>query len=323
MDAQQKQTGPAAITRRRALSLMASGVVTSLLPRSAWADQDSEVVVVAISTDTLGSANVNDARAAYGVWIQEVTRHSGRIRAEVLPRIFVPSDELLHDVRSDAVQCYGITALEYMKIADLTDPSYLLLQDYLADGMEYVIVVNNQSSFHSMADLRGAQLILHHHRDLVLAPAWIETSLAGNSLPSAEHFFGSISMRDNVNQVALPVFFRRVESACLARASWEMAVELNPQLGRSMRILAVSPRLVPIVLAFRRHCSEAGRKALIDAVMNITSVTAGQQIVALYQARHFVLRTTAVMKTTVDLLTDYQRILARRRDRREDSRAGW
>jgi len=226
-------------------------------------------------------------------------------------------------VRAGTVDCYGITALEYIKVADVTDPNFILLQDSLADGMEYILVVNNQSPFHSIADLRGAQMIVHHHPDLVLAPAWLETTLTASSLPAAEQFFASISSRDNINQVALPVFFRRVDVACLARPSWETAVELNPQLGRSLRILAVSPKLVPIFVAFRRHCSEGGRKALIDAILNITTIAAGQQIVALYQSHSFVLRTAAVLKTTVDMLNDYQRCLLRRRDRREDSRAGW
>ena len=277
----------------------------------------------AVSEETLAGANINDARAAYTVWTQEVTRHLGSVRAVVNPKIFLPSEELLRDVRAGTVDCYGITALEYIKVADVTDPNFILLQDSLADGMEYILVVNNQSPFHSIADLRGAQMIVHHHPDLVLAPAWLETTLTASSLPPAQQFFASISSRDNINQVALPVFFRRVDVACLARRSWETAVELNPQLGRSLRIVAVSPKLVPIFIAFRRHCSEGGRKALIDAILNITSIAAGQQIVALYQSHSFVLRTAAALKATVDMLTDYQRCLARRRDRREDSRAGW
>lgn len=280
-------------------------------------------MVVAISAETLGGANLNDARAAYSIWIQEVTGQMGKVGTTIVPQIFLPSDELLRQVRSGAVTCYGITAIEYMKIADLTDPNYLLLQDSLADGMEYLLLVHNQSRYRSMTDLRGAQLIVHHRPNLVLVPAWLETTLAAAGQPPAEQFFSSIASKDSINQVALPVFFRRADAACLARESWETAVELNPQLGRSMRILAVSPRLVPIVLAFRRHCSEAGRKALIGAAMNINSVPAGAQITALYQSRTFVVRTAAVMKTTVDMLTEYQRILARRHDRREDSHPGW
>lgn len=308
-------------TRRKMLSLMAGGFAASLTPRSAFADDG--LVTVAVSEETLAGANINDARAAYTAWTQEVTRHLGSVRAVVNPKIFLPSEELLRDVRAGTVDCYGITALEYIKVADVTDPNFILLQDSLADGMEYILVVNNQSPFHSIADLRGAQMIVHHHPDLVLAPAWLETTLTASSLPAAEQFFASISSRDNINQVALPVFFRRVDVACLARPSWETAVELNPQLGRSLRILAVSPKLVPIFVAFRRHCSEGGRKALIDAILNITTIAAGQQIVALYQSHSFVLRTAAVLKTTVDMLNDYQRCLLRRRDRREDSRAGW
>jgi hypothetical protein len=289
-------------TRRKMLSLMGGGLAASLVPRSVFADDG--LVTVAVSEETLAGANINDARAAYTVWTQEVTRHLGSVRAVVNPKIFLPSEELLRDVRAGTVDCYGITALEYIKVADVTDPNFILLQD-------------------SIADLRGAQMIVHHHPDLVLAPAWLETTLTASSLPPAQQFFASISSRDNINQVALPVFFRRVDVACLARRSWETAVELNPQLGRSLRIVAVSPKLVPIFIAFRRHCSEGGRKALIDAILNITSIAAGQQIVALYQSHSFVLRTAAALKATVDMLTDYQRCLARRRDRREDSRAGW
>jgi len=309
------------LTRRRVLGLIAGGAAVSLMPRSVFAEDG--LVTVAISSETLGGANVNDARAAYTVWIQEVTRHIGSIHVTINPQIFLPSEELLRDVRAAAVDCYGITALEYIKVADITDPNFILLQDSIADGLEYILVVNDQSPFHSIADLRGAQMIVHHHPDLVLAPAWLETTLAAVSMPPPLQFFGSISSRDNINQVALPVFFHRVDVACLARRNWETAIELNPQLGRSMRIIAVSPKLVPIFLAFRRHCSESGRAALIDAIKGITSLAAGQQIVALYQSRGFVQRTAAVLKTTVDMLTDYQRCLARRRDRREDSRSGW
>ncbi|MFP5229873.1 MAG: PhnD/SsuA/transferrin family substrate-binding protein [Acidobacteriota bacterium] len=322
MEQGERQPGSArSLTRRHLLQLMAGGLAASLSPRTVLAD--SGMVTVAISADTLGGANINDARAAYRIWTQEVTRHLGAVRAVVNPQIFLPSDELLRDVRAGTVDCYGITALEYMKVADITDPNFILLQDSLADGMEYILVVNNQSSFHSIADLRGAQMIVHHHPELVLAPTWLETTLAASSLPPVDHFFGNIVSRNNINQVALPVFFRRVDAACLARHSWETAVELNPQLGRSLRVLAVSPKLVPIFVAFRRHCSDAGRSALIDAIRNITSVAAGQQIVALYQSHSFVVRTAAVLKTTVDMLTGYQRVLARLRDRREDSRTGW
>jgi ABC-type phosphate/phosphonate transport system substrate-binding protein len=289
---------------------MAGAAAAAIAPAHCLGEDNNSLLHVAISTDTLAGANVSDARAAYAVWIKEVTGHMGTLRAEIVPEIFLPSPQLLAGIRRGSIDCYGITALEYEKVADLTDPNFFLLQDYLADGMEYVLIVHNSSPYRKIGDMRGAQILTHHHRDMVLLPAWMETMLAENNLPPAERFFGSQTARDNVTQVALPVFFRRVDGACLARRSWETAVELNPQLGRDVRTLVVSPKVVPIAICFRRNSSPEGRRALIDAVMKIASIPAGQQIVAMYQAHGFVVRTSAVMKSTVDMVAQYQRLLA-------------
>lgn len=308
------------VSRRQCLTFMAGAVAAAMAPRPCFAEENGPLLRVAISTETLAGANINDARAAYTVWIREVTKHMGSVHAEVVPEIFLPSEQLLSAIRRGAVDCYGITALEYVKVADLTDPNFYLLQDYLADGMEYVLLVHNSSPFRRLADLRGAQILTHYHRDMVLLPAWLGTMLEANNLPPADKFFGSQMTRDSVNQVALPVFFRRVDGACLARRSWETAVELNPQLGRDVRALAVSPKVVPIAVCFRHNSSAEARHALLDAVVNITALPAGQQIVAMYQAHAFVVRTSAVMKTAVDMVTQYQRLLAQQQS--SNSRKG-
>jgi phosphonate transport system substrate-binding protein len=289
---------------------MVGAAAATLAPRLCLGEGDSGLLRVAVSTETLAGANINDARAAYTVWIREVSRHLGSVRAEVVPEIFLPSDQLIRAIRQGSVDCYGITALEYAKVVELTDPDCFVVQDYLADGMEYVLLVHNGSSFQKLADLRGAQIVTHRHRDMVLLPAWLDTLLAANHLPSAERFFASQSARESVNQVVLPVFFHRTDAAGLARRSWETAVELNPQLGRDLRILAVSPKVVPIAVCFRRGSSAIGRRSFIDAITHVTSQPAGQQIVALYQTQAFVLRTGAVMKSALEMIRQYQRLPA-------------
>jgi ABC-type phosphate/phosphonate transport system substrate-binding protein len=143
---------------------------------------------------------------------------------------------------------------------------------------------------------------------MVLFPAWLSTMLAANNLPLPERFFTAQTLNDKVNQVVLPVFFRRMDAAGLARRDWETAVELNPQLGRELRPLAVSPKVIPILLAFRRGTSPVARKALIDSIQKISTFTAGQQIVALYQSRAFTIRPLSVMKSTLDMVRQFERL---------------
>ncbi len=229
--------------------------------------------------------------------------------AEIVPGVFLPSEDVIRGVRTGVIDCFGVTALEFTKIIDMIDPDALVLQDYLADGMEYVLLVHNNSLFKKLSDLRGAQLVSHLHRDMVLLPAWLTTLLAANNLPPADHFFASNSTHDTVNQVVLPVFFRRVDGACLARRDWDTAVELNPQLGRDLRILATSPKVIPIAVAFRRNCDVASRKTLLDTMLRISNSAAGQQMAALYQTRRFLVRPFAVMNSTVEMVRQYERLV--------------
>jgi ABC-type phosphate/phosphonate transport system substrate-binding protein len=289
---------------------MAGAAAATLAPGFCPAETDKNFLRVAVSTETLAGANINDARAAYRVWMEEVDRQTGHVIAEVVPGVFISSEELIQDVRQGTVQCYGVTALEYARLAALTDPDFLVLQDYLADGMEYVLLVHNSSPFKTIADLKGAQIVSHTHRDMVLMPAWLGTLLAANNLPQPERFFGSMTPYGKINQVVLPVFFRRADGACLARQSWQTAVDLNPQLGRDLRPLAVSPKIIPIAIGFRRNCNAIGRKNLIDSMLSLSTAIAGQQIAALYQSRRFVLRSASIMNSTLEMVRQYERISA-------------
>ena len=296
------------MTRRQCLALLAGAGTAALAPEFCRAGNDIKLLRVAVSVETLAGANINDARAAYLVWISEITHQFGHSTAEPVPGVFIPSQEMIRGIRQGTIDCYGVTALEFTEVAELTDPDVLVLQDYLADGMEYVLLVHSSSRFKKLADLRGAQVLTHFHRDMVLLPAWLSTMLAANNLPAPERFFANLEARGTLNQVVLPVFFRRADGACLARRSWETAVELNPQLGRDLRAVEVSPKIVPIAIAFRRGCNANGRKMLLDSMLTISNSMAGRQISALYQARGFVARPTSVMKSTVEMVRQFERL---------------
>jgi ABC-type phosphate/phosphonate transport system substrate-binding protein len=295
--------------RRQCLTLLAGTAAAMRAPVFCWGQNDRKILRMAVSTEALAGANINDAQVAYQTLINEYSRQAGTVTAETGHQVFIPSEEVISGVRQGTIDCFGITALEYAKVLDYIDPDLLVVSDYLADGMEYVLLVHNSSPFKKIADLKGAQIVSHLHRDMVLLPAWLDTMLAAN-LPLAERFFGSNTRHDKVNQVVLPVFFRRVDGACLARRSWETTVELNPQLGRDLRPLAVSPRIVPIVICFRRNCNPDGRKMLLGSMLRLTSTASGQQMAALWQTRGFVTRPTSIMKSSLEMVHQFEHITA-------------
>jgi ABC-type phosphate/phosphonate transport system substrate-binding protein len=296
------------LNRRQCLTLLAAAAVATQTPGFCWGENDRKILRMAVSIDTLAGANINDAQVAYQTLISEYSRQAGTVTAKTGPEVFIPSEDLIRGVRQGTIDCCGLTALDYAKVLDFIDPNFLVVSDYLADGIEYVLLVHNDSPFKKVANLRGAQIVSHLHRDMVLLAAWLDTMLAAGSLPLADRFFGSNTLHDKVNQVVLPVFFRRVDGACLARRSWETAVELNPQLGRDLRPLAVSPRVVPVTICFRRNCDADGRKMLLDSMLHLSNTASGRQMAALYQTREFVVRPTSIMKSSLEMVHQFEQI---------------
>jgi ABC-type phosphate/phosphonate transport system substrate-binding protein len=287
---------------------MSGAAVAMSLPKLVHAEMPASILNLAMSIDTLAGANVNDARAAYRLWINVIIRQFALTCVQPVPDIFIPSEEVIRGVRQGTIECFGITALEFSRISNLIDPASLILQDYVADGLEYVILVHRKSPFKKLADLLGAQVILHQHRDTLLVPAWLTTMLAASSLPRPERFFASQKFTDNLNQVLLPVFFRRADGAVLVRRNWDTAIELNPQLGNDLNTIAISPKIVPAAIGFRRGCIPEARGAVLNAFAKISTVPAGQQIVALYQSRGIAIRSASVMNGTLEMVREFDRL---------------
>ncbi len=298
------------IGRRQCLATLAATTAVALAPRLCLGEPDRSILRMAISVETLIGVNINDARASYRVWINQAFVQSGQKYMEFDPEIFVPSEQILREVRMDEIDCYGVNALEFARVTDLTDPDSLLLLSYLANGIEYVLLVHKNSSFKKIEDLRGTKIGTHLNHDMVLLPAWLDTMLASKGLPEASRFFSSITPYEKLTQVVLPVFFHRLDGACLARRNWETVVELNPQLGQDLCPIAISPRVIPCAIGIRRNCNRKAVKQFIDALLRVSKRPEGQQILALYQANGFEVRPTSAMNSTLEMVRLHKRVTA-------------
>jgi len=264
---------------------------------------------VAISADTLAGANLNDARAAYKVWGEQISRKLDMSNTELHPEIFIPSAQMIQMIRAGDVDCFALTAWEFAKVSELLDPNYMMVEDYAVNGVDYLLLVHATSQYRRLEDLRGAKMTLHHHRDTLLVEEWIACQLATAKLPLPERFFEAVDKRDNLNQVLLPLFFRRIPAAAMTRRVYDTAVELNPQLAKDLRIIAVSPKVVGDGFFFRLGCDPEGKRQFQDALVRFKSLPAGQQCLALYQASGFSQRPCSIMSGSLELIRQYERLL--------------
>ena len=266
---------------------------------------------IAVSMDTLAGVNVTDARAAYRVWGEEIAKILLLRHTELLNQVFVPSAQLTQMIRSRQVDCFALTALEYAAVVDWIDPTCSIIENDELNGMDYLLLVRNDSPYRKIADLRGSTLLLLRHRHTSLLRVWIDLELARAGCPDLNRFFAMPETRDQIAEVILPVFFGRAQAAGISRQDFAMAVELNPQLGRELRVLADSPRIIPDGFWFRKDCDPVDRDDFLRAMVRLSTIPQGRQVLAVYQCTGFQQRPNSIMNGTVEMIHQYERLCTR------------
>lgn len=286
---------------------MAGAGLSLALPPFALADQGkARSFRIGVSLDTLAGANVNDARAAYKVWGQHVSKYLLPLKAEILPDMFVESAEMQRLIRGGLVDGFAITSWEYAKVLDHLDRSTVLLDHESAEGVEYLLVTHKASGIEKLEDLRYKPLVVHHNSLGILQNAWLSLQLAERGMPGPEQFFGGISQTDALNKVVLPVFFRATPAALLTRTAFNTAMELNPQLGRDIKVLAMSQKVTPMAFSFRRDVLPEDRNIFLQTLVKLKNTPEGLQILQLYHTRGYEERPGSVMGPTLEMIRQYE-----------------
>jgi len=296
------------MTRRDALRKISAAVGLAMMHSAMPVRAESRPFRVALSMETLAGANVNDARAAYRVWAQEVARGLEMSHSEIIPEVFIPSSQMIQMIRNGEVDCFALTAFEYATVMEQIDSNQMMVENYAVNGMEYVVLVHASSPCKTIQDLRGCKILLHHHRDTILIESWITLLLLNAKLPTATSFFETIERKDNINEVILPLFFRRVPAIAMTQRSFKIATELTPQPGKDLRAIAVSPPLVSDGFFFRAGCDPRGKNQFQDALLRFTTLPAGRQCLALYQSTGFYARPCSIMGGSVAMIRQVEHL---------------
>jgi ABC-type phosphate/phosphonate transport system substrate-binding protein len=297
----------------RVLSSLIVAASIAAISTTAGEAQDSSVIQIRMAASTSLSAaevNINDARAAIGIWTESFSRERG-VRILYPPEVMSTPEQMFQKIRQGQLDVFSFTTPEYVRARAYTDPGLLLVdQSYVTGGEEYLILVHADSGIRSLADLRKHTLVRHDAPIMCLASDWLATFLASSGLGSPESFFSQISSVTKVSRAILPVFFRQFDACLVTRRAFETMAEMNPQLSAKLRILARSPKLVPVVVAFHKNCSVQQKEKFKSALIGLGTTTAGRQILNLFGSRQIMASDESILGSAIEIITASSRIRA-------------
>jgi phosphonate transport system substrate-binding protein len=112
---------------------------------------------------------------------------------------------------------------------------------------------------------------------------WLETLLMREGFRRAEEFFSSVREVRRPSQAILPVFFKQADACLTTRRSFDLACEMNPQVGMELMVLAQSPDLAGGVIVFRPTYEEKHKELMMEVLEKLEEDPQGKQLLKLFR----------------------------------------
>ena len=235
------------------------------------------------SRNMVRNANDNDVRSALRAYAAVIS-NANQISAEPDQVLYTSLVEMEQSLRENRVDVIVAPADEILRLpAELLEPPFGTSFTGGAAGVEYVLLSRRDGPVATPADLRARSLGVLDSSQGCLATRWLDSLLLEHRLGSAGTVLRQLKLCPKPGLATLPVFFKQLDACIITRTSFDTLCELNPRLKSDLRIVATSPRLLPVLSGFRRGIDARLKTSITKAMATIGSTTAGRQLLTLFQ----------------------------------------
>jgi ABC-type phosphate/phosphonate transport system substrate-binding protein len=263
---------------------------------------------IGIASSLFVDINEADAKAFLKVWTETMAKKMD-IETDPTPVILDGSVALEHALQSGQVDSATMTTVEFLAMSTNMQSGPLLLP--VINGRsteEYLLLVRGDGPIKKIGELRGRDLVWLEHPRACLASIWLDTLLAQGGLGPPDQFFGKMTPTKKASQTMLPVFFRQADVCLTTRNFFQMAAELNPQVGQQLRVLASSPEVVHYVYCFRPDYLVAYKKEVLATISTMHQTPSGQQMQTVFKVDKLEEQSLDCLDSARELLAIHQRL---------------
>ncbi len=255
---------------------------------------------IGISYSSFGTVSRNDASAALKAWAVTVARER-KLGLKIQVEVFEHESELRHELETAGLDAASMTAEEFIDSGFA--PDYLFVTAKSSGfGERFAVVVHRSSAISDLAGLRGRKLARHQSPATSPALTWLGVQLAKEGFERPDRYFREVVSLESPSKSVLQVFFHQSDACLVTTSALAVACELNPQLARDLKTIAVSPLMIPSVFFLNPNNTSSAQKDIEAALLDVHSTPSGQQVLTVFQGSHIERHPLADFAATKELL---------------------
>jgi phosphonate transport system substrate-binding protein len=229
-----------------------------------------------VSVSTIADVNPNDALAASLLFARTIGQAVGAW-TDARAMLFLDSDSMVKAMNANSTDLAAMSSMEFLSVERVmkADP-FVLYQTSGEVDVEYVLLA--RAGIRSAADLAGRRIAVYNpsnQRDL--GDTWLDVLLMEAGLPEGSRSVQPVRPFKKRSQAAMALFFNQVDAAVELKSAFDTAVEMNPQLGQQLKVLARSPKLLPGLVCVRRSMDADLRRRYLEKAVTMHQMTQYRQ----------------------------------------------
>jgi len=261
---------------------------------------------VGYSVKTIADIDSRDIEAAFRVWSQELGVQHG---FNVQTVLYDSTDKLVADFLAKKLDFAAITSIEFLRAQKILKVKPELTQFRNGKAfVKYLVLADVDDLKTGVPGLKNKRLSMV--KSDMLGTMFLDTYLMKTGLPSSNSFFSAVLERSKESQAILDVFFNQSDVCIVSDFAFHTMKEMNPQVGRKMRVLAESPELISSIGFFRPDWPQEYKKRALEGMRSeeLRRHERGKQIMLLFNIEKIDLITDEQLENTRKLLADYDRL---------------
>ncbi|MBN2161480.1 MAG: PhnD/SsuA/transferrin family substrate-binding protein [Pontiellaceae bacterium] len=251
--------------------------------RPAWAeDEPAQIIRFGFCKSLFPNISKSDADAAIKVWGDHAFQ-SGSVNYITVPVQFETAEEIRQALHDGKLETVVIRGNDVLTILDEVHKDPLILN--VTNGSvyeEYRLLVRENSGIKDLAGLRGKSLAMSENISLNMAFIWLDTLALKQEGTGIEELFGKVVLFPKDSRAVLSVFFGAQDACLVSQGVYETMMELNPQIGKQLRVVMLSPKFVNMVIAYQRDYPLERLDESLDFVMHFHQDAETKQMMTVF-----------------------------------------
>jgi ABC-type phosphate/phosphonate transport system substrate-binding protein len=265
-------------------------------------------IVFAYSAKTFIDVDARDAMAALKIYTEEIGRQLGYSTGTY---IYDNLETVIREVRNGGFDIIVLSALDFILIRNKIDLE--LAVGGLRGGkksFKYLLLTHQNRGYAKIGDLKNKKLTMP--KDDNMALLFLNTALLRQKYGEMKSFFSSIEEKNKTSQAVLAVFFGQADACIVTDVVLNTMVEMNPQLGRDLKVITSSQELTTSISVFRKTLNDDMKEKTLGVGRSLKESQRGKQVLLLFKIEDLVPLKDSDLASITDLTHEYERLKGHR-----------